>query len=89
MDEASGHAPMIALFTVYGCVRSRPSGLPADAQGDDDDWQEPGMAHKVLDLPWARLTTFRTRDVVWAEEEVEGRDSTVPPLGLLLVGELV
>ena len=49
----------------------------------DDDWREPGRARKVLDLPWTGLTTFRTPDVVWAEEEVEGRDGTVPPLGVL------
>ena len=48
-----------------------------------DDWREPDRAHKVLDLPWTGLTTFRTRDVVWAEEEVESRDNTVPPLGVL------
>jgi hypothetical protein len=35
----------------------------------DDDWREPGQAHKVLDLPWTGITTFRTRDVVWSEEE--------------------
>ena len=49
----------------------------------DDNWREPGRAHKVVDLPWTGLTTFRTRDVVWADEEVESRDSTVPPLGVL------
>ena len=53
----------------------------------DDDWREPGRAHKVLDLPWTRLTTLRTRNVVWAEEEVEdrgveNRDSAVPPSGM-------
>ena len=49
----------------------------------DDDRREPGKAYKVLDLPWTALTTFRTRDVVWAEEEVQSRDNTVPPLGVL------
>ena len=49
----------------------------------DDDWREPGRAHKVLDLPWTGLTTFKARDVVCAEEKVGSRDSTVPPLGVL------
>ena len=58
-----------------------------DIQGNtfriDADWREPGRAHEVLDLPWTGVTTLRTRDVVGVEEEVEGRDSTVPPLGAL------
>ena len=49
----------------------------------DDDRREPGRAHKVLDPPWTGLTTFRTRDVVWAEEDVESRENTVPLLGVL------
>ena len=49
----------------------------------DDDSREPGRLHKVLDLPWTGLTAFRTRDLVWAEEDVESRGNTVPPLGVL------
>ena len=73
-----------------------PSGLPADArrvtegvdiEGNkiriDEDWREPGRAYEVLDLPWTGLTTFRTRDVLWAKEDVESRENTVPPLGVL------
>ena len=79
MDEASRHATTIALYTVTECVF-----IEGNKFRIDDDWREPRRAHKVLvDLPWTGLTTFRTRDVVWAEEEVEGRDSTVPPLGVL------
>ena len=47
----------------------------------DDDWREPGWAHKVLDLPWTGITSFKTRDVVWAEEELESRESAVRPSG--------
>ena len=54
----------------------------------DDDGREPGKAHKVLDLPWTGLTTFRKRDVVWSEEQVEGWVDTEPPFGVLQGGEL-
>ena len=37
-------------------------------------WREPGRDHKVLDLPWTGITTFKTRDVIWAEEELESRE---------------
>ena len=64
------------------CLRTRRVTECVDFEGNkfriDDDWREPGRAHKVLDLPWTGLTTLRTRDLVWAEEEVESRDRTVP-----------
>ena len=69
------------------CLRTRRVTEGVDIEGNrfriNDDWRELGWAHKVLDLPWTGFTTFRTRDVVWAEEDIECRDSTVPPLGVL------
>ena len=58
-------------------------GIEGNRSRIDDNWREPGRAHNVLDLPWTRLTTFRTWDVVWAEEDVESWENTVPPSGVL------
>ena len=69
------------------CLRTRRVTEGVDIEGNkfriDNDWREPSRAHKVLDLPWTGHTTFRTGDVVWAEEDVESRDHTVPSLGVL------
>ena len=54
----------------------------------NDDWREPGRAHKVLDLPWTGLNTFKTREVVWSKEKDDSRVDTEPPLGVLWGGEL-
>ena len=54
----------------------------------DDDWKEPGRAHRVLNLPWTGLTTFWTRNVVWHEGKVEGSVDTELPLGVLQGGEV-
>ena len=67
------------------CLRTRRVTESVDIEGNqfgiDDDRREPGRAHKVFDLPWTGITTFKTRDVVWAEEELESQESAVPPSG--------
>ena len=67
------------------CLRTRRVTEGVDIEGNrfriDDNWREPGRAHIVLDLPWTGVTTFRSRDVIWAEEEPEGRESGVPTSG--------
>ena len=74
------------------CLRTRRVTEGVDIQGNrfriDDNWREPGIAHKVLDLPWTGVTTFRSRDVIWAEEEPEGRESGVPTPGTQQMGDL-
>ena len=34
-----------------------------------DDWRAPGRAHLVLAQPWTGVTTFETRDLVWADPD--------------------
>ena len=84
MDEAACHAAQVVVHTVPCGAVSRPSRLPADAQGDGGF----GRAHKVLDLPWTGLTMFRTREMLLSEEKVESWVDTEPPLGVLQGGEL-
>ena len=33
-----------------------------------DNWREPGKAHRVLSHPWTGVTKFKIRQVHWADE---------------------
>ena len=70
-DRYSGHAVLQGVPPHPDSVRTRRVTEGVYIEGNrfrsDDDRKEPGRAHKVLDLPWTGLATFRTRDVVWSE----------------------
>ena len=82
MDEATRHTLFTRCRVARGpahpdCLRTRRVTQGVVIEGNrlwiDDDWRQSGRAQKVLDLPWTGLTTFRTRDLVWSEENPQSR----------------